>query len=97
MIKLLDITKEHLEEAVGCNIKDFRLDPIYNKDVCIGLSVRIILETNVDHISIKGVIASSDEDKKCKELGIEGNYKLLQYLEGLEQNIERLKNELKLT
>ena len=95
MTKTLEITKEQLEKIIGCKIQDFRLDPLYDEDVCIGLDISIFPTTVVDCIDFKGFLISDKEDK-CKELGIEGNYKLLQYLEGLEQTVERLKNELHL-
>ena len=46
------ITKEMLEDELGMKIQSFKLDPLYKKDVCIGLSVSVVPVQEVNEITI---------------------------------------------
>ena len=52
----LKITKEQLEQQIGCKIQDFKLEPLYKDDICIGLSVRVVPVQKIDKIEITGII-----------------------------------------
>ena len=44
------ITKEDLEQQIGYKINDFKLEPLYENDTCIGLSVFVIPVQEIEKI-----------------------------------------------
>jgi hypothetical protein len=48
----LEITKEQLEQQLGYKIQDFKLEPIYESKVCIGLSVQVVPIKSIKEITV---------------------------------------------
>ena len=61
--KIMDIkiTKEQLEQQLGYRIQDFDLRPLYDGEICIGLSVRVVPVESIEEIAITGIIKNDLE------------------------------------
>lgn len=58
---ILHITKEYLEHQLGYNIQDFNLEPLYEGEICIGLSIQVVPEQSIKEITITGIISNDFE------------------------------------
>ena len=52
----LKITKEQLEQQLGYKIHDFKLEPLYEGEISIGLSVQVVPVQSIKEIIITGII-----------------------------------------
>lgn len=48
----LIITKEQIEQRLGVKIQDFKLEPLYDGKICIGLTVQVVPVQSIDKIEI---------------------------------------------
>lgn len=55
----MNITKEMIEKELGYEISNFKLEPIYENDHCIGLSIFFEPKTKLNFIEHKITIQSN--------------------------------------
>jgi len=49
----MEITKEMIEAELGVEIDYFKLEPLYDDEECIGLSVRVVPKQEIKYIDVK--------------------------------------------
>jgi len=57
----MEITKEMIENYLGYEINDFKLEPIFNKGIWSGLNINISPKRKLEYIDMKFTIQNSDE------------------------------------
>ena len=52
----LIMTKEVIEEMLGFEIQELKLEPMYEDSTCIGLSIGVIPVKPIEEILIRGIV-----------------------------------------
>lgn len=52
----LIMTKEVIEEMLGYEIQELKLEPLYDDSICIGLSVSVVPVKPIEEILIRGIV-----------------------------------------
>ena len=64
----MEITKEMIEKELGCEISDFKVEPLYQEEVCVGLKVLVTPTPTLKHINIELTVSkSSDFDEESNQ------------------------------
>lgn len=85
-------TKQEIEKLKS----DWKYDPCWDIENTEGFEdhKEELLKYRIEQEQIWESISKERKDKRCNELGIPGNYKLLSYLEKLEDQIEFLQVQI---